>query len=616
MATEDITLRVRIDQVEAELKKLPGITEREGKKMLAAISKTYREEEKAAKRAADEQIKQAERAAREAAQAAEKQLSALERVSDRFTGGLAGDLKDMAEVLGPVGAAGTTAAIGLAAVTTAIAGIPIVVGAAVYALSELTSVAADTVARLDQLGASDVLRPDQIESVYRAQAAFEALQQAVGIVAVALVDNFAPDIEQATLAALEFAFGIAEVLDGLADTSILENFIISIVTLATKTSDLRFSLALLAAGLGTIQEAATGSRSAMRAWGDGVIAEGKAATAATLGVDGLADATADASATQTRARAALDSITEGLRKLREQTDKTREATKQAREEDAITFLPSTPDQEIVLLPSEPTIVELGKIEDKAFEITKNLEMWSEEWLAQQAANATKLVDQISATYGPLIDVVRDLGRSWEQYQRQRLDETMDLRDKQIETVRSLRGEERAAAVEKLKDLTKEANERRRQIAAAFKAQQAAQVALALIDGARAALSLIPAFAFLGPGAPVAAAAVAGVATAAQIATILAQKPKFHTGLDPSEMPAILTRGEGVANQRAMATPGFREQLRAANAGTSAPASMGPVVIALNDRILSQLDARTSQLTGRARGGTIRLSAGTATAYGG
>jgi hypothetical protein len=616
MATEDITLRVRIDQIEAELKKLPGITEREGKKMLAAISKTYREEEKAAKKAADEQIKQAERAAREAAQAAEKQLGALERVSDRFTGGLAGDLKDMAEVLGPVGAAGTTAAIGVAAVATAIAGIPIVVGAAVYALSELTSVAADTVARLDELGASDVLRPDQIESVYRAQAAFEGLQQAVGIVAVALVDNFAPDIEQATLAALEFAFGIAEVLDGLADTSILENFIISVVTLATKTSDLRFSLALLAAGLGTIEEAATGSRSAMRAWGDGVIAEGKAATAAMLGMDGLADATADASATQTRARATLDSITEGLRKLREQTDKTREATKKAREEDAITFLPSTPDQEIVLLPSEPTIIELGKIQEKAFEITKNLEMWSEEWLKKQAENATKLVDQIAATYGPLIDIVGDLGRSWERYQRQRLDETMDLRDKQIETVRSLRGEERAAAVEKLKDLTKEANERRRQIAAAFKAQQAAQVALALIDGARAAISLIPAFAFLGPGAPVAAAAVAGVATAAQVAAILAQKPKFHTGLDPSEMPAILTRGEGVANQRAMATPGFREQLRAANAGTAPAASMGPVVIALNDRVLAQLDARASKLTGRARGGTIRLSAGTATAYGG
>jgi hypothetical protein len=101
---------------------------------------------------------------------------------------------------------------------------------------------------------------------------------------------------------------------------------------------------------------------------------------------------------------------------------------------------------------------------------------------------------------------------------------------------------------------------------------------------------------------------------AQVAAIMMERPKFHTGLDPSETPAVLTKGEGVANVRAMAQPGFREQLAAANAGTAAPMTSAPVVIALNDRILAELDGRTQRIRGRvANGRVVRL--GTATHYG-
>jgi hypothetical protein len=241
------------------------------------------------------------------------------------------------------------------------------------------------------------------------------------------------------------------------------------------------------------------------------------------------------------------------------------------------------------------------------------EAWSEFW-PKQAENIAASFEEISSTYQPLIDIVEQIGASWEQLHRDRLDAIMEQRDKELDRLSELRGEERAASVERIKALTREANERRKQIAIAFKAQQAAAVANAIIDGARSAIALIPAFAYLGPGAPVAAAALAGTATAIQIASILSQKPKFHTGLDPSEIPAILTRGEGVANQRAMASPAFREQLSQANAGMAAPAMGGPVVIALNDRVLAQLDSRTQRITGRARGGTIALEVGTRAHY--
>jgi hypothetical protein len=135
----------------------------------------------------------------------------------------------------------------------------------------------------------------------------------------------------------------------------------------------------------------------------------------------------------------------------------------------------------------------------------------------------------------------------------------------------------------------------------------------LIDGARSALSLIPAFAFLGPAAPAAAAGVAAAATAVQIAQIAAQKPKFHTGLDPSETPAIITRGEGIANQRAMTSPMFREQLRAANAGEQAESGHGTVIM-LNDRVLATLDRRTARVTGRLQSGGRVARVGTSTHY--
>ena len=65
---------------------------------------------------------------------------------------------------------------------------------------------------------------------------------------------------------------------------------------------------------------------------------------------------------------------------------------------------------------------------------------------------------------------------------------------------------------------------------AHRAQQAAGLAQGAISAATAALALIPSFAFLGPGAPIAAAAVAGGAFAVQAATILSTPaPEFRTG---------------------------------------------------------------------------------------
>ncbi len=111
----------------------------------------------------------------------------------------------------------------------------------------------------------------------------------------------------------------------------------------------------------------------------------------------------------------------------------------------------------------------------------------------------------------------------------------------------------------------------------FKRSQDIQRVLAVIDAARAAVALIPAFAILGPGAPLAAAAVAGAGLAAQLAVINAQQPpSFPTGgvistggASANHQLAYFEPGEGVASRRAMSMPGFAEALEAANRGSAA-----------------------------------------------
>ncbi len=68
---------------------------------------------------------------------------------------------------------------------------------------------------------------------------------------------------------------------------------------------------------------------------------------------------------------------------------------------------------------------------------------------------------------------------------------------------------------------------------AFKANQRLQKTQAVIEGFRAGIALIPAFAWMGPGAPVAAATLAAASTGIAVAAIAAQDaPEFPTGRAP------------------------------------------------------------------------------------
>jgi hypothetical protein len=158
----------------------------------------------------------------------------------------------------------------------------------------------------------------------------------------------------------------------------------------------------------------------------------------------------------------------------------------------------------------------------------------------------------------------------------------------------------------------------------FKIQKGSQKAQAIIDGARAAIALVPGFAFLGPGAVPAAALVAGTATATQLAVINAQNPPDFPvgGLVADRLPggaqsngdhfAIAAQStEGIVTGRGVDNVGGREGLEALNNGggmggmtvilkmdaeTIASAILGAPDLA--NRIVGQLQAEMRQTAGR------------------
>lgn len=121
---------------------------------------------------------------------------------------------------------------------------------------------------------------------------------------------------------------------------------------------------------------------------------------------------------------------------------------------------------------------------------------------------------------------------------------------------------------------READEKSRAIKSFYRIQTL-QISQATVDAARAAISMIPGFAFLGPGAPIAAATAAAGALAIQIAAISAQPPPaFPTGgvQRPSDGAraghylGYLDPGEGVLSRRAMSDPAVARMLERANRG--------------------------------------------------
>ena len=191
-------------------------------------------------------------------------------------------------------------------------------------------------------------------------------------------------------------------------------------------------------------------------------------------------------------------------------------------------------------------------------------------------------DKTKETAMGLLDMFDKLGSAIMTFNQLAVDAT-------VEAARAAMDEARASGQFTEAQLAELEAQQQARIDREFRRGQDLQRVLAIVDAARAAVSLIPSFAFLGPGAPFAAAGVAAAGLAAQLAIINAQQPpSFPTGGVMSTGGAMaghslayIDPGEGIASRRAMSMPGFAEALEAANRGfeerMSRPTTVGVLV---------------------------------------
>lgn len=165
---------------------------------------------------------------------------------------------------------------------------------------------------------------------------------------------------------------------------------------------------------------------------------------------------------------------------------------------------------------------------------------------------------------------------------------------QLDAIENTQTAQEAAAEDRIALLEREALK-------AFKINKAVSIAAATIKAAEAAIALLPAFAFLGPGAPLAAAGIAAAALAAQIAAIEAQPPpEFASGglvadrVSGDHTPILASPTEGIVSARGMSTLG-RDGLNQINAGGSIGTE---VIVSLDRQIIAQ--AVADVLTGDRR----------------
>ena len=738
MATEDISIRVKIDDVKAKLAELPNLSKKEFSALISAAETQLKKMPKIVEKEAKEAAKAIEKANKEIADAQQRQMDDIKKGATVAFGGVINDAEDAAKALAALGPVGATVAVAVALVAAAFVAVPIAAVAAAVAVNTMVEAADAAIQRIEDLGGSTIIGQDQIDAVNGANDAIKDLKFVVDELVVVFVSDMAPGIEKIVYEIAAFVKENVLLIDELGKThSLFEELVISGAELFWVFSNLKRAIRIIAVEeldkkIGTSFAKATTTAEQFRLEME---LFGKTVT----GFDGLDDAPAGLSPRAQQLKdemGARKAAAELAAKLHEEEEKrqqrhlsalqkAKEARKEAAAAEALAAKEIAAAEALAAKAQESTIASLSaifdgyakKVEERNFEAldergkivaTYNRELEAIEKLVAKAEDQRKAAvelndaefdraetqDQVAAateraakiqdeynravrigqitnsaatdeyiaktremeartvalaekqkeaietvimttrenwrlyfeevgkhlsaqlgefeaTFGQIANKIGDIGAAYEALQRQRLEGIMEERGALIEAIANQSGAERSASVEKLKATRAEANEARKQVAKGFRIQQAAAISSAIIDAARSALALIPAFAFAGPGAPFLAAGVAGSALAIQLATIKGQQPKFHAGLDPSETPAILTRGEGVANARAMAQPGFGATLQAANAGMTAN-NQGPMVLILNDRVLSTLDTRTRRIAGRdgKHGNVVRLGSST------
>ena len=176
MADDVIGLDVvaKLDKLEDDLGRIPGIAADEARAMTAALAKEIKRVENAARaasKATATTAKAAAAAAKTAQAEAAQRMSDVQRGAEKIVGGIVGDISDVSTALGSLGAGG--AAIAAAALVT-VGGAIGAIGASVDAIRTIE----DTRARLTELGAASTLTASQLQQIEGASRSLDSLEVA------------------------------------------------------------------------------------------------------------------------------------------------------------------------------------------------------------------------------------------------------------------------------------------------------------------------------------------------------------------------------------------------------------------------------------------------------
>lgn len=617
----DIELKVKTDTALAELRKLPGITEKEAKAMASALNRNWKQAEK-----------DAQRASRQMAKDFEKGLDSIKGSAEKLAGMIGGPVGDVADLAldlgekmsntaGAIGAAGAAAGVTAAAVAA--------VGVSFVSLSNAAITARD---RLEEAGLAAELPDAALQSLADYEGATSDLSVAM--------DRFTVLVGSQTAEALAGMVALlAQGVEALASISAAATTAGTALNTVAETAQ---SVARAGTAIGSLglSEVLLGMADAAQAAGEEGVSAADAYAALGMATD---DAEADAAALANRLaeqtaaeKRAADAARAAAAAQRDKAKADQEAEEaaarfleeveaivQKRKEDAAAAADQAAEQAAVNAWFAQTETTLGNIRAAADEAgdaiatisAKDLVTpWQQAALAVQgytaAANQVVNSPAADAVVSGLGDVAELQTMVYEQDLAQ-LQDRISRREEEIGTWREgelakldaqvesgelsrkdalLRRQEIAAeAAAKKKALAERTADEKAALLKQFRAGQQLQRGLAIIDAARATLALIPAFAFLGPLAPAGAAAVVAPSLALQLATIKAQKPpEFPMGRQPLSADhtqlAAIQPTEAVLSTRGVQAAGGAEGVAALN---DARASARPIVVQLDRRIIAE-----------------------------
>jgi len=676
MATEErvrIAFEADLADMRKELAKLPEISSKEAKAMVKGLEKQYKRAEKAAKKTA--------KAQKSASDKTRAGFESAKQAAEGFggaVGGSAGQVEKFARsmfeasaAIGPVGA-------GLVAAGLAIAGIGIAGAASVKVIVGLIDEAeelAEAMKPFEEAGVFAPVPPETLASVHDFNDALggigvlaDRLKLAIG---TELAGAFSDSAEAILVAGFAVA-GMMEKMEGLGKIARVVFPALAIKDVMVENESATWASVAAWAGYGDVlKEAQDDAAAAM-------VTSGKLRTAQEDEKAATESATrakqAAAEAERERARA----IRETLKAIQDQqkaTETLADITAAANEDwlsDEMKIEEAYQDRidsiaEVMMASQDADATREALAAAEARRI-RDLEALDEErankqrsllvevdkmreMLDAKAAEAARAA--IAQTLADIDTVIGTAGGAIEGFAQLQIDKIQSILDKQTAAIeqegekrREKREENIAGLLESGKiseaeaerrldeiDRLEDADEKKmkkleriaeKQALKSFRMQKAAQKAQAIIDGARAAVALIPAFSFMLAGAPAGAAAAASIATATQLAVISAQKPPDFPvgGLVADRMPGggaasadhvniMAQPQEGIVTGRGMDALG-RDGLEAINTGGAMGGST--VVLQMDSATIAQAILSSPDLTGRIVG-ALGLTPGRAPVYG-